>query len=427
MLAGVALLGSPAPCTAQTLADTVERAVRTFPDLRAAEANRRALEETLPQARSQLLPSLDASVGRGREWSDNSITRAQGGDVNLTRGEAQVTASQLLFDGGAALGQLRRQRARSQAAAEQVASLGEAVAQRAAEVFFEVLRLQALVAIAQQNLAVHRRTLEQVALRTEKGVGRRSDDRQAEARLALAQASLSQLSGQLDEAVAAYRHITGAAPVQLLRGDTPLVALPADLPAALADALAAHPALRAAEQELRAAEQERESARDSLWPRITLELGASRNTDIDGIPGANYDRTAMLRLRQNFFRGGADAARIREAEARREEALARLGRARIDVERDVRQAWDGLAAARGRLEALRLHAEASAEVVDAYRGQFSIGQRSLLDVLNAENESFAARSNHVSGDYAVSAGVYRLLASMGRMLEHLGVRVGDKR
>jgi outer membrane protein, adhesin transport system len=264
-----------------------------------------------------------------------------------------------------------------------------------------------------------------VSIRTEKGVGRRSDDRQAEARLALAQASLSQLSGQLDEAVAAYRHITGTVPVQLLRGDAPLGALPVDLQAALGQAIATHPAVRAAEQDLRAAEQERESARDSLWPRVTLELGATRNTDIDGIPGANYDRTAMLRLRQNLYRGGADSARVREAEARREEALARLGRARIDVERDVRQAWDGLAAARGRLEALRLHADASAEVVEAYRGQFSIGQRSLLDVLNAENESFAARSNYVSGDFAVSVGAYRLLAAMGRMLEHLGVRVGD--
>jgi adhesin transport system outer membrane protein len=420
-----ALLGGAAPCGAQTLTETVERAVRTFPDLRAAEANRRAVEETLPQARSQLLPSLDGTLGRGREWSDNSLTRAQGGDVSLTRGEAQVTLSQLLYDGGAALGQLRRQRARSQAAAEQVASLGEAVAQRAAEVFFEVLRLQALVSIAQQNLAVHRRTFEQVSIRTEKGVGRRSDDRQAEARLALAQASLSQLSGQLDEAVAAYRHITGIVPVQLLRGDAPLGALPVDLQAALGQAVATHPAVRAAEQDLRAAEQERESARDSLWPRVTLELGATRNTDIDGIPGANYDRTAMLRLRQNLYRGGADSARVREAGARREEALARLGRARIDVERDVRQAWDGLAAARGRLEALRLHADASAEVVEAYRGQFSIGQRSLLDVLNAENESFAARSNYVSGDFAVSVGAYRLLAAMGRMLEHLGVRVGD--
>src|SRR5688572_1465885 len=67
VLAAVGLLGGAAPCAAQTLADTVERAVRTFPDLRAAQANRRALEETLPQARSQLLPSLDGTLGRGRE------------------------------------------------------------------------------------------------------------------------------------------------------------------------------------------------------------------------------------------------------------------------------------------------------------------------------------------------------------------------
>jgi adhesin transport system outer membrane protein len=425
-LVGGVLLGAAAPCGAQTLTETVERAVRTFPDVRAAAANRRAVEETLPQARSQLLPSLDGSLGQGREWSDNSVTRAQGGAVNLTRKEAEITLSQLLFDGGAALSQLRGQRARSRSAAEQVASIAEAVGQRAAEVFFEVLRLQALMAIAQQNVAVHRRTLDQVAIRSQTGVGRRSDDRQAEARLALAQASLSQLSGQYDHALSTYRHLTGITPSQLLRGDSPLAALPADMQSALEQALSSHPAIRAAEQNVQAADRDREAARDSgVWPRLTLELGASRNSDIDGIPGENSDRTAMLRLRQNLFRAGADAARVREAEARRDEALAQLARARADVEREVRQAWESLASERQRLETLRIYAQASAEVVEAYRGQFTIGQRSLLDVLNAENESFSARSSQVSSDFAVSAGVYRLLAAMGRMLEYLGVRIGE--
>jgi adhesin transport system outer membrane protein len=426
VLVGGVLLGAAAPCGAQTLAETVERAVRTFPDVRAAAANRRAIEETLPQARSQLLPSLDGSLGQGREWSDNSVTRAQGGAVNRTRTEAEITLSQLLFDGGAALSQLRGQRARSRSAAEQVASIAEAVGQRAAEVFFEVLRLQALIAIAQQNVSVHRRTLDQVAIRSQTGVGRRSDDRQAEARLALAQASLSQLSGQYDHALSTYRHLTGMAASQLLRGDSPLAALPADMQSALEQALSSHPAIRAAEQNVQAADRDREAARDSgVWPRLTLEVGASRNSDIDGIPGENSDRTAMLRLRQNLFRAGADAARVREAEARRDEALAQLARARADVEREVRQAWESLASERQRLETLRTYAEASAEVVEAYRGQFTIGQRSLLDVLNAENESFTARSNQVSSDFAVSAGVYRLLAAMGRMLEYLGVRIGE--
>jgi adhesin transport system outer membrane protein len=184
--------------------------------------------------------------------------------------------------------------------------------------------------------------------------------------------------------------------------------------------------VRAAQAEVDAAAADRESARGRLWPRLTLELGATNDRDVDGVQGLNGDRTAMLRLRHNFFRGGADVARIGEADARRYEAIEQLARAQNDIERDVRQAWQSLAAERTRLGVLRNYSEASAEVVEAYRAQFRIGQRSLLDVLNAENENFTARSNYLTSAYSVDAGVYRLLAAMGRMLESLELKQANK-
>jgi adhesin transport system outer membrane protein len=139
------------------------------------------------------------------------------------------------------------------------------------------------------------------------------------------------------------------------------------------------------------------------------------------VRGLSADRTAMLVLRQNLFRGGGDAARVREAEARRDQAGDLLARVQNELERDVRQAWETLAADRARLPDLQRYADASAEVADAYRSQFGIGQRTLLDVLNAENELYNARSGYVTGDLAVLVDVYRLLGTMGRMLDSLGV------
>jgi adhesin transport system outer membrane protein len=413
---------------AQTLRESVERALRTFPEVRSAQANRSAVEQTVPQARAGLLPSLDGTLGRGRERTNSSLTRsrADGPWVALNRQELEVTMSQLLYDGGSTWNALKRQEARFQSAAEQVGNVSENVALRTAQAFFEVLRVRALIELAAENLAVHRRTLEQVSSRTEKGLGRRSDDRQTEARVALAESTLTQLRGQLDEAETAYRHLTGTFPGELLRAEAELGGLPRGVEQAVEDARVAHPAVRAAELELEAAAAERESARGRLLPRLTLELGATQDRDVDGLQGLNADRTAMLRLRHNFFRGGADSARISEAEARRYEALEQLARVRNDIERDVRQAWQSLAAERSRLTVLRTYADASAEVIEAYRSQFRIGQRSLLDVLNAENENFGARSNMLTSSYAVDTGVYRLLAAMGRMLEHLGLKPAAK-
>ncbi len=198
--------------------------------------------------------------------------------------------------------------------------------------------------------------------------------------------------------------------------------IPARLDEAVEQALRAHPAVRAGEKELEAAQYERESACARLAvPRVTIEAGASRNRDLDGVVGPHQDHYVMLRLRYNLFRGFGDSERVRETEARIDEALASLQRVRNEVERDVRQAWEALASDRVRLPHLAQYARASADVAEAYRLQFQLGQRSLLDVLNAENERFNAVGGYIAGRAAVTADELRLLASIGRLLEALGI------
>jgi adhesin transport system outer membrane protein len=117
---------------------------------------------------------------------------------------------------------------------------------------------------------------------------------------------------------------------------------------------------------------------------------------------------------------------VREAQARVDEATANLSRARNDVERDLRQAWEGLLASRDRVPQLQVHAGMSAQVVNAYRQQFSIGQRTLLDVLNAENELYTARGNALNGLLGVSADEMRVLSTMGQLVAALGIKLPDE-
>ena len=409
---------------ADTLADALKRAVTNLPEVRAARANQRAVEHTAAQARGAWYPTLDLALGHGRETSNNPSTRPFGADPTLTRREADISLSQLLFDGGAASGQVRRFQARAEGAGDQLADAAEAAGARVAQAYLDVIRLRELIAIAADNERRHQETLAQVSRLADVGQGRRADAHQAEARHALAQASLTQLRGQLAQAEAAFLHLTGQPPGTLAEAGSVQAMLPASLAAALALALETHPAIRTAQKELLAAQADRDSLRSRYAaPRLALEVGTSANHDLDGLRGANSDRYAMLRLRYNLFRGGSDAARVREAEARIDEAQANFGKARNDVERDLRQAWQGLAEDRNRLPQLQRYAAASAQVVTAYRLQFSIGQRTLLDVLNAENELFTARSSQYTGAYALTLGELRLLAAMGRLLETLGVSV----
>jgi adhesin transport system outer membrane protein len=286
------------------------------------------------------------------------------------------------------------------------------------------LRLREQVRVARENVAIHERTLSDVNALADAGRGRRADVTQAEARRALATSSVAQLSGELARAEAAYKYLTGRYPDTLEPPAALGPAIPGRIDEALDSVLRTHPAVRTAEKELEAAQHDRESARARLAaPRVTVEAGASRNRDIDGVSGPNHDRYAMLRLRYNLFRGFGDSERVRETEARMDEALAEVARVRNEIERDVRQAWEALESDRSRLPQLEQYARASADVAEAYRLQFQLGQRSLLDVLNAENERFNAIGGAIAGRAAVNAGELRLLASLGRLLETLGVAV----
>ena len=402
------------------MTQAVASALKHFPDIRAAQANRRAAAELVDQARGAYFPSADLLLGTGREETDSPGTRFAGQEAHLNRRESELTVTQLLFDWGATEGQVRRFAERADGANYQVASAGEAVALRAGLAYLEVLRLRGQIAFAEASVAAHERTVRQVDTLVERGAGRRSDLQQAAGRLALAQNQLAQLRGRLTQAEAAYRHVVGEMPGALARPEL-ADRLPQNIDRAIEDAVAAHPTVLVAEREHSAAQADRDSARGRMAPRINLEGGVARNNNIDGVRGLNEERFLMLRLRSNLFRGGSDLARVREAEARVEEASANLGRARNDVERELRQAWASLAANRVRLPDLERHAELSVQVVEAYRAQFGIGQRSLLDVLNAEAELYNARGDALNGQVAVTADEIRVLAGVGTLVSALGV------
>ncbi|HSQ03941.1 MAG TPA: TolC family outer membrane protein, partial [Burkholderiales bacterium] len=375
---------SAALASAETLPEVIVRAVAYFPDVHSAVSRREAADAQTGQARADLLPSINASLGRGRETSRNPSTRALLSDPTLSRTEADIVFTQLLYDGGASTGQVQRFAARTQGAGYTIANTAEDIGLRAGQAFIDVRRLREQLATAHDNVKVHEQTLADVRALADGGRGRRADVVQAQARLALALSTVELLSGQLRQADAAFRYFTGTNPGNLEEPASLGSQLPARFEEAVDQAVPAHPAVQAAQKDIDAARYDRDSAKARVVaPRVTLEAGASHNRDLDGLVGLNEDRYAMIRLRYKLFRGFGDTERVREAQARIDDALANIERIRSEVVRDARQAWDVLNADRARLVQLRNYWQASADVVEAYRMQFQLGQRSLLDVLNA--------------------------------------------
>lgn len=409
---------------ADTLPAVIERTLRTNPDVQINVHRRLISDQEYRQARAAYLPSVDLSLGYGEENSDNSTTRAtNGGDLSLERSEAAISINQMLFDGFKTSNETARQQARRQASAEQVRDSSENTALKVAEVYLEMLRKRRLLELAKDNLVVHQKTLDQVRLLVESGAGRRADIQQTEARLALATSGMLRAEGELRDGEYAFLRVTGEEPSDLAPPPNEEVAatLYPTLEATLDQAVTHHPALKTAEASLRAAQSAYEGTNSAFMPRFDLELSASRNDNLDGINGRNDDTLAMVRMRYNLYRGGADKARRQAGAEQVEVAREVLNRTRRAVEEETRMAWNSLNTTRQRLIHLRRHVEASEKVMDSYTEQFKLGQRTLLDLLDSKFELYNARTALVSAEYAELFDLYRVLTSTGNLLSSLGL------
>lgn len=408
---------------AESLTEVIQRTLETNPDVLITVNNRRAAAQELRQAEGGYWPSLELTGGYGRESSDNSSTRSFGKEVTLTRQELGLTLSQMLFDGFSTHYRVEQQSSLVESAAYKVQESSESIALLTAEIYLEILRRQKLVELAKDNVVIHQKTLEQIRTLVKGGAGRHADVQQSSSRLALAKSSLVNAQGNLRNAEINYRRITGELPKGLSKPErTPIeTALPSSKEVALDTALSIHPSLRMTKASLEATRAAHQQTDSAFMPQLSLELGITDNKNLDGIAGENDDMSAMLRMRYNLFRGGADRARRQETAERMGAAKESIRRAQRIIEEDVLLSWNGLITIRARLDYLNGHLESTKDVVSSYKEQFKLGQRSLLDVLDSENELFNARASLLSAEYAEIFSLLKVLGSMGLLLDTLGI------
>lgn len=412
------------PAQAQSLKDAIDMTVKTNPDILVETNQRLANDESVKGARGGFFPKIDLLAGTGREWSDNVSTRGAGFNDgrSLTRREAQATLTQMLFDGFGVSSEVGRNKARVESAAYKVLGTSEAVGLRAVEAYLNVLRNRELLQLTKDNLDSHVRTQDQINIRSQGGVGRKSDQEQVEARAGLAKANLISAEANLRDAEISFLRIIGAKPTTLTKPAAPDATLiPKSVEETVQAAIDSHPILKSAGADVKAAEYQKEAAKSFMYPRLDLELGYGKNRDLDGVPGTNDERYAMLRMRYNLFKGGSDNARVNETSHLTNEAREVMNRTRRQVDESTRLSWNAFYSASERLPSLKVHADMSAATRDSYGKQFNLGQRTLLDLLDSENESFTAQSNYINATYLETFARFRLLADMGQLLNYMGV------
>ena len=399
---------------------TVEQAVNTNPEVTARFNAYRAAVDGIDVARAGYLPKLDLTANAGRD-SDRISNRTPETE-NLNRREAGLTLTQVLWDGLGTKNDVARSGHERLARYFELLDVTEQTALEAARAHFDVQRYRRLVELAEDNYVQHRYAYLQIQSRFKAGVGRGVDLEQAGARVALAESNLTTEVANLHDVTARYQRVVGVTPPKNL---PTITLLKNGVPATQADAMNAavrqSAAISASIEGLRSARALVDGRKSLYQPRVEARLRGSAGRNVDAIADRTRDTAAEVVLSWNLYNGGADQARVRQ----QTNLLSQSADLRDKACRDTRQttaiAFNDTRKLADQLVSLDRNTLAIEKARDAYRQQFDIGQRSLLDLLNAENEVYTARRAYANAEYDLGFAYARTQAAMYQLNAQLGV------
>ncbi len=423
---GVACLGAqPGAARAETLADALVSAYVNSGLLEQNRALLRAADEDVAQSVANLRPIIEWTADVTRDFS-------QAGSSLLTRNSGETTAnlgivgSLLLYDFGRRDFLTEAAKETVLATREVLRSVEQDVLLTAVQAYMNVIRNREFVLLRRNNLRLLEEELRAARDRFEVGEVTRTDVAQAEAAVALAQSGLAAAEGDFERAVEEFREAIGRAPGDLRTpGDLPR--LRSDVAAAKAAAVRRHPDVLEAQRNVTVSELNMQASAAAKRP--TLNLTGRLGTTND-LADSEFTRSGSvgLELRGPIYEGGRLTSRERQARAQRDQRLAQLHLAGLQVKQDVGNAFANLRAAQARREANREAVRAARVAFEGTREEVKLGARTTLDVLDAEQDLLDAEASLISANADVVIAAYAVLASMGDLTArdlNLGVRTYD--
>ncbi|KTD66172.1 agglutination protein [Legionella spiritensis] len=414
------------PLQAQTLYDAVEHSMISNPDVLFNTAKSLSDKQGIDKARGALYPSVDITAGYGRQRSENPTTTAIDGPGirNLTRQESNAALTQTLFAGGGIVNELKRNEYRYEAQTLKTQGIAEDLALEVVNRYLLVLLHEKLYGYAKANMAAHRKVFGMIRERSLAGLARTAEVDQADARLALAESNLISAEANLREVRINFARVVGSWPSNLTWPRIPKNSeLPATLGKAIEEGLDYHPTVKSTYADVKEAKSQYQVARAAYFPRVDLILSASQNRNLDGLIGPNNDRLAIVRMNYNIFRGGSDEANVRLTAYEVQQAYEVKNKALIDLKEAIRLSWNAWTSAGLRLKPLRTHVSASRKTRSAYQEQFKLGKRTLLDLLDSQNEFYQSQIEYARGLNDEMYSRFRVLNGMGKLLPYLKMRL----
>ena len=367
-------------------------------------------------------PSVDLEGTIGHTESDTITNNSQSPDYNSNILELAVT--QNLFNGFDTDHSIKQSEARIQAALYDLYDTADNVALEAIQAYLQVIKQNRLYELSKENVESHEETLRQISKRSESGAGRRSELEQTEGRVARAFASMLAQYNNLEDALTQLHEILGRH-LDISEFDEPL--LPEKLSGSLTEltntALLNHPALKVAQFNILAARHNHRRAKKSFYPKLDLRLAQEISDNIGDSRDNDDELSLSLTLSYNLYNGGADQAERRKRISNIGQEQQFEGRVRRQIINTLRLSNKADQLLQKQLVYLNRHVVKSQETMVSYREEFFVGERDLIDLLDAKNEVNSARNSYTEAYYDSVAARYRIYEGVGSLFEPLGIEV----
>lgn len=414
-----AVSGTAWTAPVDSLKSAVEKAILENPEVKFKHKSFLAAISEQDVAAGDWRPKIDLEAKTGQETTQSPGLAST---KDYAHSVATLQLRQTLFDGFATSSNVRRLGHARQAAYYDLLASSDNTGLEAARAYLDVQRYRDLVELAKENYANHADVHGRIESRVKAGVGRRVDLEQASGRLALAESNWLTEASNLHDVTARYQRLIGEQPATSLAPAPDLSAL---LPARenyVPNTVRNNPEFLSAVSNIRTARADADLRRAGNYPTLEFRAQQSVETNRSGVNGDYRDTALQLVLNYNLYRGGSDSARIKQY-VERINASYDL---RDKVCRDVRQtaliALNDVSKLESQIVFLSQHELSTAKAREAYRQQFDIGQRSLLDLLDTENEFYQSRRALANAEFDLSLARTRVLAANGSLLGALKLR-----
>lgn len=414
LLAGSLLL-LPTVAAGQTLEDALSAAYLNNPRLLGGQAELRAVNEAVPQALSGWRPNVELTGSAGLSRNSADTGGPTGWDTETRRPrQAELAVTQPLYRGGRTTAGVERAENQVLAQRAQLTTTEQAVLFDAVTAYMDVWRDEAVLRLNTNNEEVLRRQLQATLDRFEVGEITRTDVAQAEARLSRATAQRIAAEAQLRTSRAIFREVTGI-PAGTLTAPPAPGGLPDSEPVAVEEAQLANPRVISAGFFERAAERAVREQVGALYPELSLRGALAEGRDTTGRGNKVRSASVVAQLSFPLYQQGLVSSQVREARQVNSQRRLEMEQARRAVEQEAISSWEEFQSARAQIRSFEAEIGAAEIALEGVREEATVGARTVLDVLDQEQELLDAQVNLVRAQRDDVVASYRLLGAVGRL------------